>query len=298
MKILVLLGGTSDERDVSLRSGAVVAETLQEAGHEVFSYDPQEDMEALASFVNKVNCVFPILHGAGGEDGTIQTQLEKLGLPYLGSDPSVCKKTFNKVLFKKELDKHHILTPKWEEVDSQTLQKSPLLKGPYVLKPIEGGSSIDTFIVRDPNQPNYNTQDLFKKYRTMLLEELIDGNEITIGVLNSRALPVIEIIPPTGEEFDYENKYNGSTQELCPPKNVPENLQLEAQKLVANLHQLLGARHLSRTDVLIQNGKLFVIDFNTMPGLTDQSLYPKAALAAKITMPKLMQKFVELTSAS
>lgn len=293
MKVLVLLGGNSNEREVSLRSGQAVAEALKAAGHEVLEYDPQEGYNGLRQFVGKVDCVFPILHGKGGEDGEIQEQLEKLGFIYLGADSKVSKICFDKELFKKEISKLGILTPRSEIVTRQSVQYSDLLRRPYVLKPLNGGSTIDAFIIRDPNSQSFD-QNIFDHYQLMLLEELIEGIEITVPVLGNKALPVIEIIPPVGEEFDYENKYNGETQELCPPQHVSEQKQQEAQKLAEQIHAKIGVRHLSRTDIIVDKGsKLWVLELNTMPGMTNQSLVPKGAAVAGMNMPQLVQKLLD-----
>lgn len=294
MKVLVLLGGASAEREVSLRSGASVRDALTDGGHKVFVYDPQDGYEGLREYAGKVDCVFPILHGKGGEDGTIQAELEKLGFKYLGADSQVSELCFNKEEFKKLLDKLSILTPRSEIVTKNSIQHSPLLRSPYVLKPVDGGSSVDTFVVRDPNTQSYR-QEVFDHYQLMLLEELIEGIEITVPILGNKALPVIEIIPPAGGEFDYENKYNGATAEICPPKSVSQEKQQEAQSLAEKIHKEAGVRHLSRTDMIVdKDGKLWVLELNTMPGMTAQSLFPKAAAVADITMPQLMQKFLDL----
>jgi D-alanine-D-alanine ligase len=121
------------------------------------------------------------------------------------------------------------------------------------------------------------------------------GNEITVPILDQKALPVVEIVPPDNEEFDYDNKYNGRSQELCPPLSVPRETQKQAQELAEKVHKTMGCRHLSRVDIMIDKaGKLYVLEINTMPGMTDQSLYPKSALVAGMMMPDLMTKFVEL----
>jgi len=294
MKVLVLLGGSSNEREVSLRSGKAVMEALQGAGHEVVEYDPQQGFQGLAQFVGRVDCVFPILHGKGGEDGQIQTELEKLNFKYLGADSRVSKICFNKELFKKELDKLNVLTPEREIVTKNSVVNSPLIKNPYVLKPIDGGSSVDTFVVRDLSSQSYDKR-VFDHYQLMLLEKLIEGVEITVPVLGNKALPVIEIIPPQGQEFDYENKYNGATQELCPPQHVDMAKQQEAQKITEFIHAKVGVRHLSRTDIIVDNkGKLWILEINTIPGLTSQSLMPKSAAVAGISMEQLVQKFLDL----
>jgi len=298
MNVLVLLGGNSPERDVSIRSGKAVSAALQSVGHTVIEYDPIDDYRSLASYKGKVGCVFPILHGIGGEDGSVQALLEENGFKYLGSDAETSKLCFNKALFKQELEKLGIDTPKWEIVTAKTIKNSSLINKPYVLKPIKNGSAIDTYIVRNPKSQSYNVA-VFNQYNEMLLEELVEGPEITVAILDNKALPVVEIIPPKGEEFDYNNKYNGKTQELCPPINVSEEKQLQAQKLTEKVHRSVGARHLSRTDIIVGNdGKLYFLDFNTMPGLTNQSLFPKASEQAGMSMVQLSQKFLDLALSS
>jgi D-alanine-D-alanine ligase len=294
MKVLVLLGGISNEREVSLKSGRAVADALKAGGHEVIEYDPQQGLEGLAGFAGKVDCVFPILHGRGGEDGSVQAELDKLGFKYLGSNSQVSQVCFDKSKFKDILNKLSILTPKSEIVTSLSIGASPLLHTPYVLKPLNGGSSLDAFIIRDPANRSYDPR-IFDHYQLMILEQLIDGTEITVPVLGTTALPVIEIVPPQGMEFDYENKYNGETQEFCPPQNIDAAKQQEAQRLAERIHQEVGARHLSRTDIIIDNeGKMWVLELNTIPGLTDQSLFPKAAAVAGINMQQLVEQFLQL----
>jgi D-alanine-D-alanine ligase len=294
MKILVLLGGVSNERDVSLRSGGAVSDALKSGGHEVIEYDPQQGMAGLTGFVGKVDCVFPILHGRGGEDGTVQAELEKLGFKYLGSDSRVSRLCYDKGAFKEILNKLSILTPKSEIVTKLSISNSPILRNPYVLKPVDGGSSLDAFIIRDVGNQTYDPR-IFDHYQLMLLEELIEGTEITVPILGNTALPVIEIIVPLGKEFDYVNKYNGETQEVCPPQNVDATKQQEVQKLVEMIHIQVGARHLSRTDIIIdREGKPWVLELNTIPGLTEQSLFPKSASAAGLNMQQLVQKFAEM----
>jgi len=295
MKVLVLLGGDSPEREVSLRSGRAVSEALAIGGHEVSEYDPAGGYEGLKQFVDKVDCVFPILHGRGGEDGEVQQQLEKLGLKFLGADAQVSALCFDKVEFKRILNKLSILTPDSEIVDADSIKESALIKKPFVLKPIDGGSTIDTLIVRDPESQIDMT--LFDRHPKMLLEQLIEGVEITIPVLGSKALPVIEIIPPEGGEFDYENKYNGATQEICPPLNVSEQNQKKAQAIAKQVHREAGVRHLSRTDIIIdEDDQHWVLELNTMPGMTAQSLFPKSAAVAGITMQQLVDKFTTMAS--
>lgn len=290
MNILVLLGGNSPEREVSLRSGATVAKALEKSGHKVWQYDPAQGYVGLDDFINKVDVVFPILHGTGGEDGEIQQELEARSFKFLGSDSKISKLCFDKVALKKKIDELGYKTPLGEVVDKNGFEASALRSGGFVLKPIEGGSTIDTFIVRD--ESDHFDSRIFDRYDSMLIEELIVGTEITVAVLDKQPLPVIEIIPPAGEEFDYENKYNGQTKELCPPANVDDDLQRLAQSYAQQLHSYVGAQHLSRTDMIIgSDGDLYILEINTMPGMTSQSLFPKAALTAGVSFEQLVDKF-------
>jgi len=293
--ILVLGGGASNEREVSQRSSSNVAEALKAAGYHVTTADPAAPGFDLAHLSKSVDAVFPILHGAGGEDGVIQTNLEHLNLPYLGSDPAACKITFNKVRYKELLAENGHLTPNWEVVNQANFEASDLTSESYVLKPTHGGSSLDTFIVHNPRHQLIDAgayAGAFDRYGKMLVEELIEGQEITVGVLDDTALPVILIIPPSGKEFDYENKYNGKSQEITDPPQLPPDIQAKAKQLAAEIHQLTGCRHFSRTDMIVTpSGSIYTLETNTIPGLTKQSLFPKAAAAAGYDLPKLMDHF-------
>ncbi len=295
MKILLLSGGASNEREVSLRSGANMEAALIKAGYEVVRRDPAETGFDLSTETKGVDMVFPILHGSGGEDGVLQTQMEALKVPFLGCGSSASKLTFNKVEYKKCLAEHGILTPNWQVVEPNDFAESGLARESFVLKPIEGGSSIDTFIVHNPSGQKLDFSEPLGRYGSMLLEELVEGQELTVGVLGDEALPVILIIPPSGEEFDYENKYNGKTQEITNPEEVPKAVQAEAQKLALKVHMLMGCRHMSRTDLIVTpGGSIYVLETNTIPGLTEQSLFPKAAMARGIKLSHLAQCLVSL----
>jgi D-alanine-D-alanine ligase len=295
MNILVLNGGDSPERAVSLRSGEAVAQAARKLGHHVTQLDPHDDAAQLPAALAAAELVLPILHGAGGEDGQIQDQLEAAGVAYLGSRPAASRLCFDKPAFKALLRRHRLPTPAAAIVDAASLATSPLAQQPFVLKPADGGSSVDTFIVRDPTHLPAGLAAAFGRYPTMLLEELIEGTEATVAVLDNTALPVVEIIPPQGQEFDYTNKYNGATAELCPPQHITPADQRLAQQLAEAAHRLASCRHLSRTDIMITpDHHLFILETNTLPGLTAQSLFPKAAAAAGLDWPALVARFIEL----
>ena len=295
MNILVLGGGKGSECEVSLRSSAEVQRALVELGHEVQFADPSSGDAAVRQAARNCDMVFPILHGQGGEDGVVQQLLEDIGKPYLGSDVAVSRLCFDKVQLKEVLVAHGILTPRSQVVTAQTFAQSELVKCAFVLKPVADGSSVGTMIVRDLPYDSQRASQLLATYGKMLLEELIVGVEVTVPVLDEVALPVIEIVPPLGKDFDYENKYNGATTELCPPHNVSLKLQEQAQRLAEQVHHFSGARHLSRTDMMIDaEGRIYVLEINTMPGMTTQSLFPKSAAAAGMPWTALVAKFVEM----
>lgn len=298
MNVLILQGGDSPEREVSLRSAEYVVNAACDAGHNVETYDTKLEPEGMKPLLARADIVFPVLHGTGGEDGVVQQALEDYGAAFVGTGAKASARCFDKIASKQAFADANLPTPRWEEVNSESFQTSDLAKKPYVLKPRASGSSVDTFIVRDPANPSVDLE-VFQRYETMLLEELIAGTELTVGVLGDEALPVVEIIPPENGEFDFENKYNGQTQELCPPENIDEEVQKKAQELALQTHRALGARHFSRTDLMLSpDGKLYILEINTIPGLTAQSLFPKEAAAAGMSMPELLDRLINFASNS
>jgi D-alanine-D-alanine ligase len=294
MKILVLGGGTSNEREVSLRSAKAVAEAARLAGFEVMEADPAGGLDILDGLKDVI--VFPILHGAGGEDGELQAELEKRNLPFLGSGSQASRQGFDKWQTRLILEKNNIATAPGERVTRENYPGSALAKRPHVLKVLHGGSSIGTLIVRDPAKIDAEKiEEIFGLENDAVLESLVEGIEITVPILDQMALPALEVRPPEGGEFDYENKYNGRSAELCPPPSLSDEQHSAAQKLAEAVHQTMGCRHLSRVDTIMRpDGSFVVLEINTMPGLTDQSLYPKAANVSGLTMPQLVKKFAEL----
>lgn len=294
MKILVLGGGISPERPVSLRSAKAVADAARTAGFDVTEADPANDLEILNRVTGAL--VFPILHGKNGEDGVIQKELEARSLAFLGSESGASIACFDKWTTRQELIRAGLPMPPAELVDETSYFKSRLAAGHHVLKIVHGGSSIGTLVIRRDDKPDeQKISEIFAMEDKAVLEQLIEGIEITVPVLDDKALPVIEIIPPPDGEFDYDNKYNGKTQELVPPKNVDEAVQKKAKELAETAHKTMGCRHLSRVDMMIdREGKLYILEVNTMPGMTDGSLYPKSAKAAGMSMPALIRRFAEL----
>lgn len=294
IKVNVLCGGTSNEREVSLRSGKAVADALTQAGYSITMLDTTDDDGVVAD----CDVVFPVLHGGDGEDGRFQARLEALGVPFVGSGSAASKLCMDKSLYRQHMSAAGFLMPDGAVVDHAAYKASPLSAAPHVLKPVSGGSSIDTYIVRDASELDKDeayVAGLFERNPTMLIEALINGTEITVGMLGDTALPVIEIIPPADHEFDYENKYNGKTQELCPPQHVEAAVQAAAQRLTERVHAAAGCRDLSRTDYIISaDGSLYLLETNTLPGMTNQSLYPKMAAQSGLAFSALADRLVQL----
>jgi len=291
-KVHVICGGESKERGVSLRSGQAVADALSEAGYDVAVLDTTDSDDAI------VNCevIFPVLHGVGGEDGQFQERLEKLGVKFVGSGSEASRLCMDKATYRTQMIAAGFRMAEGAAMTIDEYNASSVRLSPHVVKPVEGGSSIDTLIVRDPGQIDSTVvAECFARYDHMIVEELIEGTEITVGVLGDSALPIIEIIPPESGEFDYENKYNGATQELCPPLHVSEALQQQAQALTVRVHHAAGCRDLSRTDYIISpDGKFYLLETNTIPGMTAQSLYPKMSKTAGVDFPELAARPVEM----
>lgn len=298
MRVLVIAGGTSSEREISLRSGDAIATALKSAGHEVSLFDPEEQ-PILQQLASNYDVAFPIVHGQGGEDGSLQQQLNDIGLPYVGSGVTASRLCFDKPEYKQVLAQHELPVARGDMVEAATFRGHPLVNQPFVLKPRSGGSSVDTFIVRDPQTADWNAMlSSLQTHGEMLLEELIPGVEITVGVLGDQALPVVEIVPPANGEFDYENKYNGATTELCPPEHIDERAQTLAREYAVHVHQLCGCADFSRTDMIVRaDGSITILETNTLPGMTDESLLPKAARAVGLDMSGLCDELVHLASA-
>lgn len=303
IRIAVLIGGTSSERDISLISGKEVANALDRSKYEVKIYDPATDLIKLAEDKDKIDIVFPVLHGPGGEDGTIQGFLELLKLPYVGSKVLASALAMNKEISKKIYRQNDILTPDSRVFTSKDDKEIDDVTIPCVVKPISQGSSMGTSIVRTKDRLKKAIDYAFKFENKIMMEDYVDGIEITAPVLGNEqptALPLIEIVPPEGKFFDREVKYNGQTQEIVPAR-LNKDLIKEAQEIAIQAHLVLGCRGLSRTDMIIekspirqaQGGKIYVLETNTMPGMTSESLFPKSAKTAGLNFSKLLDKLIE-----
>lgn len=294
-KIIVLGGGKSDEREVSLRSSKAVLTAIESLNIHVEFVDPKFSNTYLRASPKDI--IMPILHGVFGEDGTLQKQLENHSLSFLGSGSQSSKNSFDKWKTREILQKNDIAVAPGAYLAFREYSSHPFAGLPHVIKLNDGGSSIGTYIIREPAEYSERELEKFFDKQKMIIEQLIIGTEITVPILGNTALPVIEIKPPKEGEFDYANKYNGKTQEICPPISVNTATQKKAQKLAEKVHHLLGCRHLSRVDIMIdQQNKMYVLEINTMPGLTEQSLFPLSAKVAGMDMPQLVGRLLGLVA--
>lgn len=300
--IALLCGGISSEREVSLKSGRQVLESLDKEKYEVRQYDPQSDLPRLVGDASCIDAALILLHGPYGEDGTIQGLLELLDIPYQGAGVLGSALAMNKLATKQMYERWGIPTPPYlavrrtDPLDAdQWVQRLGL---PLVVKPVIGGSSIGMTIVRAPDQLEAAMAKAFEQDHTVLVESYVQGTEITGSVLGNdrlESLPLIEIIPdPHHEFFDYEAKYTaGITQEICPALISPA-LTEKAQTCARMAHQALFCKGYSRTDMILRDEEIFVLETNTIPGMTPTSLFPQSAQAAGISFGRLLDRLIEL----
>jgi D-alanine-D-alanine ligase len=286
-----MLGGPSAEREVSLHSGSAVAKALRSLGHDVFEVDPKNGEFSLPE---KTDVVFLALHGTYGEDGTVQGQLEKLGAIYTGCDPGASRIAFDKVLTKQKCIEAGVPTAKFLVVNSAETPFPKNFDPPLVVKPIRQGSSVGLQFVERVDDWQNALVEALKFDSEVLVEEKIAGRETTVGILDGHALPVVEVRPKAGS-YDYKNKYTaGATEYFCPADFDPATTK-KIQAAALGAFKAVGGRDYSRVDVMVRaNGEPVVLEVNTLPGMTETSLLPKAGAAAGLGYAQLCQRMVDL----
>jgi D-alanine-D-alanine ligase len=329
VKIAVLMGGTSDERDVSLSSGVQVAAALRDAGHDVVAVDTTRgaltvseerllresgvralpptkqaldllqsgDTTALteAPEVKDADVFFLALHGGQGEDGTLQSLLEIAGLTYTGSDPTGCVLAMDKDLTKRLLRDAGIPTPDWIMGPGPTAEEAAERLGlPLIVKAARGGSSLRLRLAHDMQELTRAVEEANDYDDAVVIEKFVRGREFTVGILGDEALPVGEIIPEN-EIFDYECKYQPGMAAEIFPADIPEELGRRMQELALRVHRTLRLADFSRVDFLVaDDGGIWCLEANNLPGMTANSLLPKAAKAAGMTFPELCDRIAQL----
>jgi len=294
-KIGVMMGGLSREREVSLRTGKAILKALTGKGYPALAIDVGLDI-AEVLIREKVEVAFMALHGRFGEDGTIQGMLELMKIPYTGSGVLASALALHKIMAKKFFFCEHIPTPTYEVFHREEIGKnSPRTTSiplPVVVKPAREGSTIGVSIVKKEEELNPALQEAGKYDEEILVEEFMKGKEITVGVLEDIPLPIIEIVPKSGF-YDYQSKYTKGETEYIIPARIPREKYLYAQEISLKAFQALGCSGCARVDLMTdEEGNPFVIDVNTMPGMTETSLLPKAALYAGISFEDLVERIL------
>ena len=300
-KIAVLLGGTSAEREVSLQSGKAVLETLLNQGYNAHPIDPKE--YPVANLKNDgFERVFNILHGRGGEDGTMQGLLEQIGLPYTGCGVMASALTMDKMRTKMLWKAFGLPVAEMEVVTRETFNNLnseevvARLGLPLMVKPSLEGSSVGLTKVKTVEALKSAVEFALKFDNTILIEEWLAGDELTVPVLDGKVLPAIRIVPE-GEFYDYQAKYiSDNTQYFCPAGLTPEREQ-ELELLVKRAYDAVGCRGWSRIDVMCDSkGNFRLVEVNTNPGMTSHSLFPKSAATVGISFEQLVVKILELSA--
>lgn len=295
MNILLLAGGWSSEREVSLQSAELITSAMIEYGHTVTCLDPLYDFDKIVEVAEKQDVAFILLHGSPGEDGVLQALLERVGCPYQGSSPAGSLLALHKAAAKALFRREGLLTPKSVFLPLKPeVTWEPGLSYPLFVKSNVGGSSVNVHLVTNYEELFIAMEALFAAGEEVLLEEAIIGQEVTCGVIDDQALPPI-LIRSQGKFFDYYNKYakNGA-EEICPAPLEPHVLK-HIQEYALRAHNTLNLRGCSRADFILRDDELlFILEVNTIPGMSATSLVPREAAAMGLTFPELVEKLIQL----
>ena len=301
--ILVVCGGTSSEREVSLRSGKACSHAIKRLKYKVINFDPaKEDFKKIKNY--KVDLIFNALHGRDGEDGIAQSYFEYFKIPYTHSGILSSMNSMDKIISKKAFKKYKINTPAYIELNPinylNILKKKKIfelrLKYPLILKPSNEGSSIGVKICKNFIELKKNINELIKKHKTLIVEDFIGGQEIQVAVINGKSLGAIEL-KPKRKFYDYKAKYSKSakTQHLMPA-NLSKEKYEEVLGLAKKAHKALKCRGVTRSDFKFKNNKFYLLEINTQPGMTDLSLVPEIAKYVNISFQKLVKTIIDDSS--
>ncbi|MFA5111538.1 MAG: D-alanine--D-alanine ligase [Desulfobaccales bacterium] len=302
LRLALIAGGKSSEREVSLKSAAQVFQALDQNKYDIRRFDPLTDLENLVHEAAALDAALIIMHGRGGEDGSMQGLLDLLEIPYQGSGVLASALAMNKELSKAIYQQAGLKVPRaliFNHNEAPFPEAIEAALGlPAVIKPVNEGSSIGISMARTPEDLETGLAAAFDLDSRVLVEEFISGIEVTGGVLGNaelQALPLVEIVPTSKYDFfDYEAKYQpGATQEICPAR-LDDDLTRRAQQCALTAHRALGCRGYSRTDLMVRGEDIFVLETNTIPGMTATSLFPQGAKAAGIEFPALLDTLISL----
>src|SRR5437773_5224858 len=296
-KIAVLMGGPSSERDVSLATGHGISKALRSLGAAVVEVDVRD---AAFKLPDAVDLAFIALHGTFGEDGQVQQILEERRVAYTGEGVKESRLAFDKIRSKEKFREHGVSTPEWETIGAH---ERPGMQLPIVVKAPRQGSTVGVYIVKKTDELEPAIAEAAKYDHELLIEKFVPGRELTIGIVGDQVLPILEIIPKGGF-YDFTNKYpflnpqaGGGAEHVCPAQ-LDEKKTAQIQELALRAFRALGLQVYGRIDVILSDsGEPFVLEVNTIPGMTEASLLPEAAAAAGISYVDLCARIIELSRA-
>lgn len=296
MNILLIVGGWSSERDVSLSAAPALKAALEELGHTVTFFDLLDGFDHLMETAGRHDFAFINLHGSPGEDGLVQALLTRAGCPYLGAGPAGSFLALNKAAAKQIFRNAGLPTADWEYVPRRPAEGwQPRISYPLFVKSCMGGSSLRLGRASCRAELDELMNDIFAHGESAILEPMLPGRDVTCAVIGEQALPPILILPQKGDYFDFTSKYSdGGAKEICPAP-IPEDVTRRMQELTLKAVNALGLDGYGRADFILgEDGSLTILEVNTLPGMTSASLVPKAAAAAGMTFPQLLQRLIDL----
>lgn len=290
-KVGVLMGGLSGEREISLRSGHGVASALRSRGYSVVEIDADRRV-AEKIFQEKIEVAVLMLHGRFGEDGTIQGMLEVMGVPYTGSGPLASAIAMDKDLTKRLVRGDRFSTADWRMIHGAEFPQESPLPLPVVVKPNNEGSTLGVSIVREPSSFRPALEKAFSLDAWVMVEKFVTGRELTVGLLNGEPLPIIEVVP-RGGFYDYEAKYTKGMTEYIVPARVSEGIQKKTQAVSREIYCSLRLAGVARLDFILEGETPQFLEANTIPGMTETSLVPKAAASIGISYEDLCERILQ-----
>lgn len=306
MRVSVLAGGLSHERDVSIRSGRRVWESLVDAGIDAVVHDVDADLLG-AWYIEPPVVAIPMLHGAAGEDGSLRDVIESLGIEYVGSTPAACRMAFDKPIAKAIVEAAGIRTPKavalphatFRELGAEAVIKTVVdaVCLPIIVKPTKGGSSLGVSVVREPRELASALVAAFAYGDVALIEHFVEGVEVAVSIIErdgiAVALPAVEIVPDGGF-YNYTARYTAGTTEFFAPARLSTDVAATIAEVALRAHAALGLRDLSRTDLIVdEDGVVWFLEVNVAPGMTETSLFPQSVAAAGLELGAVLRELVE-----
>tara|TARA_Y100001970_G_scaffold134169_1_gene165218 strand:- start:46 stop:939 length:894 start_codon:yes stop_codon:yes gene_type:complete len=292
-KVAVLFGGNSSERDVSLHTGLAVIEAIKD-DYNIESINIDHDYTSLHKKLLDIDVVFIALHGGYGEDGRLQEYFDKHNIKYTGSNSKASQIAMDKHRTKLIAKKNHIPVLNWLIIDDINNYNLDKLKFPLIIKPNDGGSTIGLYYCKNINDFKINIQKSFNPSKVSMVEEYVKAREISVPILDGQVLPIIEIFPKAFL-YDYESKYksNGSKYEV--PAQIKDSISRKLANDALLIYNKIGCRHYARVDFLLSNDSYYLLEINTLPGLTSTSLLPKSASKIGLSYKSLVKKIIDLS---